>query len=70
MIDKINLLNYCVENNYLNISNFVDEEMLKILKNEINNLNINIDYITIPFGYKFENFVKLFFPNCKFIYIQ
>lgn len=64
-----NLVNCCIENNCINLYDFVDEEMLKCLKNKIDEHKIKIDCVVIPSTYKFINSVKTFFPEMKYILV-
>lgn len=69
MDNKNNLLNWCIENNYLNINKFINENMLRTLKEEIINKKIIIEYVTMPENYEFKDQVGILFPEKQYVYI-
>jgi hypothetical protein len=63
-MDSINnLLNYHLQNSYLNLTNSISLENLLILIKNIKKLNIVITHINMPFDFNYKSVVKEYFPE-------
>ncbi len=65
-----NLLNYYIENDYLNLNNNIKLDDLNLLIDSINKYNIIIKNINIPTDFKYYDLIKekLNNTNVKFIF--
>ncbi len=52
------LLNYYIENSYLNLNNNISIEDLNLLLDSINKFNIIITIINIPNNFKYYNVIQ------------
>ncbi len=57
------LLNYYIENSYLNLNNNISIEDLNLLLENINKFNIIITIINIPNNFKYYNIIQNFINN-------
>ena len=53
-----NLLNYYIENDYLNLNNNIKLDDLNLLIDSINKYNIIIKNINIPKDFKYDDLIK------------
>ena len=58
-----NLLNYYIENDYLNLNNNITLDDLNLLIDSINKFNIIIKNINIPKDFKYINLIKEKYVN-------
>ncbi len=58
-----NLLNYHLQNSYLNLTNSISLENLLLLITNIKKLNIVITHINMPFDFIYKSVVKEYFPE-------
>ena len=63
----INLINYYIQNDYINMDNKITDSQIKELLEELKKRNRNIIYCNIPNDFKHNDLVKLYFPNINFI---
>jgi hypothetical protein len=59
------LLNYYIQNSYLNLTNTITNNDLILLLNEIKKLNIHISHINIPKNFKYIDIIKEYLDNAK-----
>lgn len=65
-MNEINLFNYYIENNYINLNNNITEEEIYKLLNFTIKMNFTIDNCTIPNDFKFINILEKYYPNLKY----
>ena len=65
-MDEINLFNYYIENNYINLNNNITEEEIYKLLNFTIKMNLTFDNCTIPNNFKFIDILKKYYPNLKY----
>jgi hypothetical protein len=58
-----NLLNYYIENDYLNLNNNITLDDLNLLIDSINKFNIIIKNINIPINFKYIDLIKEKYVN-------
>ena len=64
MSDINNLLNYYIENNYLNLNNSIELDDLNLLINSIDKYAIIINHINVPRDFKYMDLIKKKFDTC------
>ena len=61
------LLNYYIENDYLNLNNNIELSDLELLLHNINKFKITINYVNIPINFKYLDIIKKELSNSKII---
>ena len=61
------LLNYYIQNDYLNLTNNIELNDLELLLDSIKKYNIIINYVNIPHDFKYLDIINKKISNIKII---